>query len=259
LFEHPQICMPRKEVNFFSRERNWSRGFDWYEDIFAECPPTGLRGEFSTSYLTDGNTPARIRQRYPQARVIVSLRHPVDRAYSNYLNDIVAGQVPAAVGFAEALQSHPEYIEGGRYARYLRTYLDLFGREQLLVSLFDDVSHDPGAAIARTYRFLGVDAGFRPTMLDRRVGVGRVPRLQWLDRVLIDTAAWFRRRRVLRPLWWQAKRLGVGDRVRALNTAPSGGEDGLDPEQRRSLIEEFEPDNEALETLLGVQLPGWRQ
>ena len=37
MYEHPEICMPRKEINFFSRERNWSRGFEWYEGIFAEC------------------------------------------------------------------------------------------------------------------------------------------------------------------------------------------------------------------------------
>src|SRR4051812_34770 len=132
LFEHPDLCLPRKEINFFSRERNWSRGFGWYEAIFGECPPDAQVGEFSTSYLTDAETPGRIRSRYPDARLIVPLRNPIDRAYSNYLNDIVGGVVPASVGFAEALESHPEYVDGGLYARHLRNYIHLFGREQLL-------------------------------------------------------------------------------------------------------------------------------
>lgn len=260
LYEHPHVCMPRKEIHFFSRDRNWSRGFEWYEDIFAECPPKVVPGEFSTSYLTDTDAPPRIRDRYPQARLIVSLRHPVDRAYSNYLNDIVAGFVPPAMGFREALQSHPEYVESGRYARYLRSYLDLFPREQLLVSIFDDARRDPLATIQATYRFLGVDATFRPTMLARPVGIGRIPRFQRIDRWLIDSAAAFRRHRALRPLWWRVKKLGIGDRLRALNTAESAeATRGLDPEERQSLIQQFEPETRALEELLQMELPAWRR
>jgi Sulfotransferase domain len=260
LFEHPHLCLPRKEIHFFSRERNWSRGFEWYEAIFAGCPPDAVAGEFCTSYLNDAETPARIRQRYPEVRLIVSLRHPVDRAYSNYLNDIVAGAVPRTTGFREALQSHPEYVEAGRYARYLRHYLNLFPREQLLVLIFDDARRDPLTAIQETYRFLGVDPTFRPAMVDRPVGIGRVPRFQWIERGLIDAAAAFRKRQALRPLWWRAKTLGMGDRLRALNTAQSAGTaEQLDPEERRSLIREFEPEVRALEKLLQIELPGWRQ
>jgi hypothetical protein len=260
LYEHPQLCMPRKEINFFSRERNWSRGFEWYEGIFAECPPTTLSGEFSTSYLTDAETPARIRDRYPEVRLIVSLRHPVDRAYSSYLNDIVGGGVATKEGFREALQSHPEYLETGRYAQHLRNYLDLFPRERLLVSIFDHARRDPFAAIQAMYRFLEVDPTFRPSMLDRRVNAGRIPRSQRLERWLRDTADAFRHRPALRPLWWRAKRLGIGDRLRSMNTAEGDDSpDGLDPEERRSLSREFEPDIRDLEELLQMELPGWRR
>jgi hypothetical protein len=260
LYEHPQICMPRKEINFFSRDRNWSRGFEWYEGIFAECPPSTLSGEFSTSYLTDPETPARIRDRYPDVRLIVSLRHPVDRAYSSYLNDIVGGEVATQKGFREALQSHPEYVETGRYAQHLRNYLSLFPRERLLVSLFDDARRDPSSAIQAMYRFLDIDPTFRPSMLDRRVGAGRIPRSQRLERWLLDAAGAFRHRPALRPLWWRAKRLGIGDKLRALNTTEGGDKpDGLDPEERRVLSREFESDIKDLEELLQMELPGWRQ
>ena len=147
MYEHPQICMPQKEVNFFSRERNWTRGYDWYESVFAECPTNAIVGEFSTSYLTDAATPARIRSRYPDVKLIVSLRHPVDRAYSSYLNDIVAGAVPPGTRFQDALRAHPEYLEKGRYAHHLGRYLDHFPREQLLILLFDDARRDPQSAI----------------------------------------------------------------------------------------------------------------
>lgn len=258
LYEHPEICMPRKEIHFFSRDRHWTRGFDWYEQIFAECPPTAITGEFSTSYLSDPAAPARIKARYPAVRLIVSLRQPADRAYSSYLNDIAAGAVPKSTGFKEALGSHPEYVDGGRYAQHLRAYLELFARDQLLVSIFDDARRDPLGAVQEIYRFLGVDPAFRPSLLDRPVGVGRVPRVQWLERALIDAAAAFRTRRALRPLWWTAKRVGVGDRVRALNTRDAAnGPTGLQAEEREALMREFEPDIRALEQLLQKQFPGW--
>jgi Sulfotransferase domain len=260
LYEHPQICMPQKEIHFFSRDRNWSRGFEWYERIFAECPSSAIAGEFSTSYLSDTEAAARISDRYPGARLIVSLRHPVERAFSSYLNDVVAGVVPSATGFEQALQSHPEYVEGGRYARYLRRYLELFPRDQLLVSVFDDARRDPGAAIREIYRFLGADPAFRPTMLDRRVAAGRIPRSQRMERALIDTARTFRTRRALRPLWWTAKRSGAGDRLRALNTR--NGVDGpseLAADVRKGLQRELEPDIADLEQLLQKQFPTWRQ
>jgi hypothetical protein len=257
LYEHPEICMPRKEINFFSRDRYWTRGFDWYEGIFAECPPTTMTGEFSTSYLSDADTPARIRDRYPAARLIVSLRQPVDRAYSSYLNDIAAGVVPRSTRFGEALRSHPEYVDGGRYARHLRPYLELFGRDQLLVSIFDDARRDPLGAIQEIYCFLGVDPSFRPSLLDRPVGVGRVPRVQWIERGVIDAAAALRTRPALRPVWWTAKRLGLGDRVRALNTRPADGASGLEAPEREALMRELEPDIRALEQLLHRQLHGW--
>jgi hypothetical protein len=260
LYEHPGICMPRKEINFFSRDRNWRNGFGWYEDLFAECPPGAVSGEFSTSYLTAPEAPARIRDRYPGARLIVSLRHPADRAYSSYLNDIVAGQIPRTTGFREALETRPEYLDGGRYAGHLQRYLERFPREQLLVSIFDDARRNPLAAVQEAYRYLGVDPEFRPSMLDRPVGAGRVPRFQRAERLLLGASGAFRNRRPLRRVWWMAKTLGLGDRLRALNTAPSQQDNqGLDPDERRSLIRQFEPDVRALEELLHMELPGWRQ
>jgi hypothetical protein len=258
LFEHPGICMPRKEINFFNGERHWTRGFDWYERIFAECPPSALVGEFSTSYLTEPQAAMRISSRYAGVRLVVSLRHPVDRAYSSYLNDITAGIVPAATPFAQALHAHPEYVDRGRYAHHLRRYLQLFPRDHIFVSIFDDARRDPLPAIRELYRFLGVDPAFRPTMLDRPVGVGRVPRVRWLERALLDASKVFRTRRALRPVWWTAKRIGAGDRLRAINTSTQE-RNGIGAEQRAALIHDFEPDIVDLERILERSLPSWRQ
>ena len=221
MYEHPQICMPRKEINFFSRERNWSRGFEWYEGIFAECPATAVCGEFSTSYLPDPETPLRIHDRYPDVRLIVSLRHPAERAYSSYLNDILAGVVSPKQSFREAL----ERASGVRRRQQVRAPSEQLSRSvQPRSGAGLDVRRRRAGSrsppFRQIYRFLGVDPGFRPTMLDRPVGIGRVPRSQGAERSMLELAEAFRHRRALRPVWWMAKKSGIGDRVRALNTRP---------------------------------------
>jgi hypothetical protein len=78
--------------------------------------------------------------------------------------------------------------------------------------------------------------------------------------MLIDTGAAFRRNRVLRPLWWRAKQLGIGDKLRAMNTTQGAqNADGLKPEERRELVERFEPEVVALEQLLQIELPAWHE
>jgi Sulfotransferase domain len=93
LYEHPGICAPIKELHFFSRERNYERGLDWYLGHFDRCPPGAVRGEFSTSYLYAPEAAGRIRAAFPEVRIMMSLRNPVARAYSQYRNAIVAGEI----------------------------------------------------------------------------------------------------------------------------------------------------------------------
>jgi hypothetical protein len=92
----------------------------------------------------------------------------------------------------------------------------------------------------------------------RPVGVGRVPRVRWMERALLDASKVFRTRRALRPVWWTAKRIGAGDRLRAINTS-TPERNGIGAEQRAALIHDFEPDIVELEHILERSLPAWRR
>lgn len=259
LYEHPEIYAPVKEVHFFSRGRNWVKGYKWYENIFDGCSCNAKAGEFSTSYLCDPDAPQRIHRIYPDSRLIVSLRNPMDRAYSNYMNDIMAGVVSSSTPFEEVLACHPEYLEHGYYARYLERYLQHVDREQILILIYDDSRKDPCAFIQSIYRFIGVDDGFVPSMLFSEVNVGRIPRSVRFDR-LLDKVSALLRRKGLRKLWWLGKNAGIGNSLRQLNTSgPVERGPGLDPSTRRRLLSLFEGDIQVLEEMVGRDLQEWRK
>ena len=259
LYEHPDICMPVKEIHFFSRERNWSKGYDWYENKFRNCSPHARAGEFSTSYLMDTNTPQRIHHRYPRVKLIASLRNPINRAYSNYMNDKMAGTVRQGKSFSEALKEHPEYTEQGYYCIQLRRYLQLFSRDQFLILVYEDSLRDPLGFIQSIYRFIGVEDTFSSSMVNAKINTGRVPRVIWLERFLTKLSGFLQGREQDR-LWWIAKKSGLGNWIRGINTLQKvKGNGNTGPSKQGLSYEIFKEDIEELENLLGRELKEWRQ
>ena len=259
LYEHPQICMPLKEVHFFSRARTWEKGYEWYENIFTPCSRDVKAGEFSTSYLVEPCIAERIYRRYPSVNLIASLRNPVDRAYSNYMNDIKSGVVSQSIPFEKALDAHPEYLEQGRYAAQLQHYLSLFPKEQLLLLVYEDCLQRPLEFIQSIYTFLEVDSHFVPSMLDKKVNVSTMPRSVLLERGLIRLAKLVHRTG-FRHLWWFAKKLGAANYIRQLNTSRTDKSRQEHPKEawRKNMYAELRPEIEALENILERDLHEWR-
>ena len=257
LYEHPDVHAPIKEVHFFSREAAWSRGYDWYESTFRNRPSGATAGELSTSYLSSPETPARIRERYPDAKLFVSLRNPVDRAYSNYLNDLVAGRVNQSTDFGKALSEHSEYVDRGMYATHLARFLELFPPGQVLAMVYEESLSDPVGFVQKIYRFLGVDPSFVPSMAHSQVNAGRVPRFPMLDRLTRKTSISLRTMRMHR-LWWAIKGVGGGDLIRGLNTRQSRSGRGPSLSERHELSRAFENEILGLEQLLGRDFKGWQ-
>jgi hypothetical protein len=255
LYEHPSICIPQKELHYFSRQRNWSRGREWYEGVFDSCGSAAVKGEFSTSYLFDPLSAERIHALYPGARLLASLRNPVDRAFSNYVNDIKAGVVAPSSTFDAAIERHPEYLDQGQYCVQLDRYLRRFDRRQMLILIYEDIDRGAGTFLRSIYRFLGVDEAFVPSHLGARVNVGRVPRFVALEKAL-NTVAGALRRAGFGRLVWYVKQSGVPERIRALNQRRTGRRpQTLTQKQRRRCYQMVRQDILRLEEVLGRRLP----
>jgi hypothetical protein len=153
LAHHPDVHLASSKGLYYF-DQHFDQGRQWYLDQFAGAGEASAVGEISHSYLSSPEAAARIAEFNPRMRLLVCLREPVDRAFSDYLDLVKNGQFDGS--FTTALDRFPRLLDRGRYATHLQRYLDRFPAEQLLVSLFDDLRQDPQAYADEVFDFLGV-------------------------------------------------------------------------------------------------------
>jgi len=249
LRSHPETCMPAglKEVEFFNR--HYERGPQWYEQKFRGCGGR-VRGEVSPQYLFDAGAAARIAALLPAARLVLTVRDPVERAYSQYKHWV---QETAYRGsFDSFLVDHPGAVERGRYFALLRPYLDCFARDQVLIVVFDDLVQRPVPTMQEVYGFVGVDPRHVPPAADEAMNVSGSPRFH---------GAYVAAKRVSR--WLHDK--GGSSIVAATKVAgvarvfrPRQGAGGVapPPDSARRLAETYADDVAALSGLVDRDLAG---
>jgi hypothetical protein len=252
---HPDVYLPerRKELHYF--DANYHRGPDWYASFFppaAEAARWRAIGEITPKYLYDPAAPERIRRDLPECRLIAILRNPVDRAYSQYA--LAVRDDGERGSFDDFVARNPDTVERGFYARQLVRYFGFFPRDRFLVLLFENVIRDPGPALARIARFLGVDAAaFPEAASDKKVNASYRPRHPRL-RAAVRRAGEFLRAHELDWCVNVAKELGVPHMFGNRGPLPP-----LDEETRRRLAAVYDQDVEALERMLDEDLSRWRQ
>ena len=151
-----------KELNFFVRHRNWSRGAQWYESQFPN--DAKVRGESSPSYALHPvltGVPERMAKIIPDARLIYLVRDPIERLLSHYrfarwVDRSEDRSFDEAIADLEA--SH--YVAASRYGMQLERYLEHFPVSRILVIDRADLATNRADTLAQVFRFLAVDDGF---------------------------------------------------------------------------------------------------
>jgi hypothetical protein len=150
---HPDVYLA-SDKGLYYFDQHFDNGQQWYLDHFRAAGNQAAVGEISHSYLSSPQAAARIAELNPGMRLLVCLREPVDRAFSDYLDLLKNGQFDGP--FPAALEQFPRLLDRGRYATHLQRYVDLFPRQQLHVSLFDDLRSDPQAYADEVFGFLAI-------------------------------------------------------------------------------------------------------
>lgn len=162
-----------------------------YQELFREAGAHQLTGEASTTYLYSAVAARKLRAHRPDAKVILILRNPVERAYSHYLMALKFGFTDQT--FQQALrmdkQQHPKgwgqselFLELGCYAGQVQRFLAHFPRDQVFIAFYDELQAQPQSLLQRIGSFLGV--GAYPFDLQHQPNEGAVPRAPRLNRLL---------------------------------------------------------------------------
>ena len=179
LIQHPDIFMSSiKEPKFFNnlpknpisspqgKRFNKITTFDQYYSLFSKVNGESAIGEASPSYLFDEKCPSLIYKSLPNIKLIIILRQPVDRAYSNFLHSRRSGKENISsfeLAFKELNGPKKHfYKEKGFYTEQLTRYFELFPFENIKILLFEDFIKNPVDASKEVFQFLNVDADFVP-------------------------------------------------------------------------------------------------
>lgn len=269
LAEHPAVFMsPVKETNFFAYGVDHRgrlvygdpdvhkfpvKSLEEYQALFAEVGNAEAVGEASPIYLECPQAPARIHEALPGVRLICCLRHPVERAYADYLMYLWRrGRRfdPTRDLTRDAVWARPNsrWMQVSRYQEQLARYYETFPRDHLHVFLFDDLKRSTIEAVQGVYRFLAIDPSFVPDLATAH-NVGGVPASRALESFLTNRSL----RAVVEP--WIPKR--AADWVRRIRTRNMRKAPSLPPDLRKELTSHFRDDILGTSRLIGRSLDHW--
>lgn len=173
LAEHPSVFMAPKELQYFTE--HFGRGPDWYQSQFAAAAGT-ITGEATADYFARASAMGRIAEFAPHAKLIVSLRNPVDRAWSHYL--LLRERGVEARSFREAIETEQRlmksdgpsaagvfYLLHSLYDVHLARLAELFPAQQVHISIFETMRRDPVSAFQEICVFLDIDPDRIPTVV----------------------------------------------------------------------------------------------
>ncbi len=264
LKKHPQVFLPEmKEPHYFAsspqppnlEDQHCTGDLEAYQRLYRGAESFPAIGDASPSYLWDEKAPRNIYEVCPQAKIIIILRDPVARAYSEYHMAIMNGSetlpFPEALRLDYAREKKGYWIarllvELGMYHDQVLRYFDTFGRDRVLVLLFEDLIKNPKDLYARIATHLGIDPGaFDASEYTDAQNAYKMPRSLIVYHLWTSPASRALRRKLLPP--------SVQKRIRnssILQLFFDNKKPEIDDESRRFLQAVFEPEVTALKLFL---------
>lgn len=150
--------MPRIKGTDILNKREDLFDIEKYQDLFKDAEDDKIIGEVSSTYLYGRHALKRIKHYIPDAKLIVILRNPTERSYSDYYNSRPYCQKRS---FEEGV-NEGRFIREGFYYQYLKCYFEAFENKQIKVYLFDDYAKNEAKVLQDIFLFMGVDDAFVP-------------------------------------------------------------------------------------------------
>ena len=285
---HPDIYLhPRFDLSYFIDDelvgaKKWSDGRvdteKWseihtpaeYSSLFAEANGQAAIGEMSADYLYWHQSHRRMIEFVPDIRVLITLRNPIARAWSQYWNEVGKGR--ETLEFEEALEREEERRQASDYASFhlayrargyydesLEAFLEIVPRDQVLITTLETNRAAPEKSLRKVYDFIGVDpnkglnlAGTQhnPNWTSR--SNARIPGIEKIEDGLIYLIRRTTRRLIRDPFDRRKFQMKLISKFRKTK-----GDFEMKRSTRASLAETYRPHVRRLEDIMGRKLTEW--
>ncbi|SFR36419.1 Sulfotransferase domain-containing protein [Robiginitalea myxolifaciens] len=275
--QHPDICGPvsMKDTPFFIDDKLYNKGVKFLEQVYRpeyRDQKVILNGSAHNIYFE--HALKRMAEFQPDAKLILILRDPVERAFSAYkfakkrnLEDM---ELEAAIADEPNRIAHPDlkiqsettYVDHGLYHRQIQRLYQYFKPEQVRILLYEDIREQPETIMHDIYSFIGVDATFTPDY--RKLNQTGSVRYTWIKNMVYNDSKWkqFLLKYIIDPILpYNLKYRLKLFFLRAMTGKAkndSGQPDVLTHERANWLRSYFIEDIQNLETLIGRDLTAWK-
>ncbi|MFN0275516.1 MAG: sulfotransferase family protein [Chitinophagales bacterium] len=233
------------------------RTWEQYKKLFRDVKEEKAIGEVSNSYLSLPSAAQEIRKKLPGVKIVMILRNPVERLYSQFLMNLKLGKITEKDLLKEIQQDESKkekgwgvshmYLENGMYYEQVKRYYNLFPLSQIHIIYFEDFKKDAGAEMKKLFSFLGVDPDFEIDMSEKLNEAG-MPRFGKLNYFLTQTG-----------LYKLSKKLISGNLKQKVKNFFYSKENipKMNEEERQWIVNYYRNDVQELSNLLHRDLAHW--
>ncbi len=252
LKQHPDILMPKTKGEDLLHKVNLD--LKAYEKSYEMKTSEKIFGEVSSVYFQSETTCQIIKQYFPNAKLLMMLRNPVDRAFSHF--NVVANNEKINVQFKDIVNSsEPSHkiIKLGFYSDFIKQYLDNFEKHQFTPLVFDDFVKNKRKFYQEFFQVIEVDDNFIPdtSAIIRKGGTvkyGKFRNLLFSNPMIKKTAT-----TILKPFTNSNQRYNLRQKVDNMFVEKQS----LSNELRENLIEVYREDILKTQDLLDIDLSHW--
>jgi hypothetical protein len=257
LVQHPDVCEPQFKENHFFNDPDYLKKFNQYIKETNGISEALFHIDFTPGYLAHPLVAERIKAYNPQAKIVILLRQPAQRAYSHYKMskrngletrdfDTCVNEEITQLKQGLNLNNYKGYVARGLYSVQLERYYAQFDSDQIRVYLFEDFIRNQQTTIDDLLNFIGAKA---MTTEPLRSNAEFAPRFAWLWRIYNKIP--YKYRKVIQSSAF------LGN-LKRLNRKPTV-EEHPNPETMRLLNDYYQSDIIKLEQLLHRDLSAYKQ
>jgi hypothetical protein len=219
------------------------------QQYLLDCSPT---------YMMYPGSAKKIKEISPSAKIIILLRNPVHRSFSQYKMNVRINCEP--LSFNDALAAENDrlskdyfkasaYKSAGLYSNQVKAFIDAFGKEKVMFILYEDIASDPYAVFWSICNWLDIE--FNPDLVDNKMrNYAGYPRFDLINRIVYSKAI---RRIAKSVIRGQSSR----DKLNEIYNKGNNREIAMDPGTSEKLYDFFSDDIKELSRLTHIDFSSW--